>query len=182
MLVPAWRLHVNILKTSPIPQQNRFIWHRSRGLYGIKVGVHMPLDFPRRRARDFYTMRPLILCHRFGALFASIWVCFFLELLSGFICIDLARFFSGTPSASITSVGAVVNQCQRKWKAPLTSGTKKEPKPKLFGPDIFGWGEGLPREWVGPKSSVCPSKPGKSNFFGGISRDFAGISRRCRKV
>ena len=24
----------------------------------------------------------------------------------------------------------------------------------------------------GPKSSVCPSKPGKSNFFGGISRDF----------
>ena len=25
----------------------------------------------------------------------------------------------------------------------------------------------------GPKSSVCPSKPGKSNFFGGISRNFA---------
>ena len=34
----------------------------------------------------------------------------------------------------------------------------------------------------GPKSSICPSKPGKSNFFGGISRDFAGISRRCWKV
>ena len=33
----------------------------------------------------------------------------------------------------------------------------------------------------GPKSSICPSKPGKSNFFGGISRDFAGISRRCPK-
>ena len=33
----------------------------------------------------------------------------------------------------------------------------------------------------GQKSSVCPSKPGKSNFFGGISRDFAGISRRCPK-
>ena len=29
----------------------------------------------------------------------------------------------------------------------------------------------------GPKSSVCPSKPGQSNFFGGVSRDFAGISR-----
>ena len=29
----------------------------------------------------------------------------------------------------------------------------------------------------GPKSSVCPSKPGKPNFFGGISLDFAGISR-----
>ena len=34
----------------------------------------------------------------------------------------------------------------------------------------------------GPKSSVCPSKPGKSNFFGGISRDFAGISWRCPKI
>ena len=33
----------------------------------------------------------------------------------------------------------------------------------------------------GPKSSVCPLKPGKSNFFGGISRNFAGISRRCPK-
>ena len=33
----------------------------------------------------------------------------------------------------------------------------------------------------GPKSSICPSKPGKSNFFGGISRDFAGISQRCPK-
>ena len=33
----------------------------------------------------------------------------------------------------------------------------------------------------GPKNSVCPSKPGKPNFFGGISRDFAGVSRRCPK-
>ena len=33
----------------------------------------------------------------------------------------------------------------------------------------------------GPKSSICPSKPGKSNFFGGISRHFAGISRKCPK-
>ena len=33
----------------------------------------------------------------------------------------------------------------------------------------------------GPKSSIWPSKPGKSNFFGGISRDFAGISRGCPK-
>ena len=29
----------------------------------------------------------------------------------------------------------------------------------------------------GPKSSIRPSKPGKSNFLGGISRDFAGMSR-----
>ena len=33
----------------------------------------------------------------------------------------------------------------------------------------------------GPKSSVCPSKPGESNFFCGISREFAGISRRGPK-
>ena len=31
----------------------------------------------------------------------------------------------------------------------------------------------------GPKSSVCPSKSRESNFFGGISRDFAGISRKA---
>ena len=30
-------------------------------------------------------------------------------------------------------------------------GKKKEPKPKLFGPDIFQWGRGLPRERVGAK-------------------------------
>ena len=61
-------------------------------------------------------------------------------------------------------------------KSMQKSGTKNEPKPKLLSPDIFRWGRGLPREGVGPKSSVCPSKPGKSNFFGGISRDFAGKS------
>ena len=31
------------------------------------------------------------------------------------------------------------------------SGKKKEPKPKLFGPGIFQWGRGLPRERVGAK-------------------------------
>ena len=31
----------------------------------------------------------------------------------------------------------------------LNSGKKKEPKPKLFGQDIFGWGGGLPREGLG---------------------------------
>ena len=47
---------------------------------------------------------------------------------------------------------------------------------------IFSGGTGVfhMKGW-GPKSSVCPSKPGKSNFFGGISRDFAGISRRRLK-
>ena len=62
------------------------------------------------------------------------------------------------------------------------SGTKNEPKPKLLSPDIFRWvwGSSHTKGW-GPKSSVCPSKPRESNFFGGISRDFAGISRSCPK-
>ena len=33
----------------------------------------------------------------------------------------------------------------------LGSGKKKEPKPKLCGPDIFRWGRGLLREGVGAK-------------------------------
>ena len=30
--------------------------------------------------------------------------------------------------------------------------TKNEPEPKLFGPDTFRWGKGLPREGWGAKS------------------------------
>ena len=58
---------------------------------------------------------------------------------------------------------------------------KKSTNPNFRVPDIFG-GVGVfhAKGW-GPKSSACPSKPGKSNFFGGISHDFAGISRRCPK-
>ena len=33
----------------------------------------------------------------------------------------------------------------------------------------------------GPKSSVCPSKPGKPSFWAGYPRIFAGISRGCLK-
>ena len=34
---------------------------------------------------------------------------------------------------------------------PIVSGKEKEPKLKLFGLDIFGWGGGLPCEAVGTK-------------------------------
>ena len=52
---------------------------------------------------------------------------------------------------------------------------KRDPNPNFLvrissgGVAVFhvkGWG---------PKSSVCPSKPRETKFFGGISRDFAGI-------
>ena len=33
----------------------------------------------------------------------------------------------------------------------------------------------------GPKSSVCPAKLRETKLFGGISRDFAGISQGCPK-
>ena len=63
----------------------------------------------------------------------------------------------------------------------LTQGRKRNPNPN-FLVRIFSSGVGVfhVKGW-GPKSSACPSKPGKSNFLGGISRDFAGISRRCPK-
>ena len=54
---------------------------------------------------------------------------------------------------------------------------KKEHKPKLSSPDISGWVGVFHVKGWGPKSSVCPSEPGKSNFFGGTPRNFAGISR-----
>ena len=56
-------------------------------------------------------------------------------------------------------------------------GKKKEPKPKLFGPDIFGWGVGLPREGVGAKKFGMAFETQETKLFAGISRDFAGISR-----
>ena len=56
-------------------------------------------------------------------------------------------------------------------------GGKRNPNPN-FLVRIFFSGVGVfhVKGW-GPKSSIRPSKPGKSNFLGGISRDFAGISR-----
>ena len=62
-------------------------------------------------------------------------------------------------------------------KLALYQGGKRNPNPN-FLVRIFSSGVGVfhVNGW-GPKSSIRPSKPGKSNFLGGISRDFAGISR-----
>ena len=65
---------------------------------------------------------------------------------------------------------------------PLVRHEKGTHGPKLLSPDIFWWDGGLPREGVGTmKSRSCPRQPRESNFFGGISRDFAGISRKRPK-
>ena len=59
---------------------------------------------------------------------------------------------------------------------------EREPKPKLLSPDIFWWGGGLPREGVGAKKfGMSLETQGYQTFFGRISRDFAGISRKRPK-
>ena len=68
----------------------------------------------------------------------------------------------------------------------IWSGKKKERKPELFGPDIFGLVGGLPRERVGAKKSVCPSKPRETKLSCGISRDFGwdipGAPEKFKKI
>ena len=49
---------------------------------------------------------------------------------------------------------------------------KKEPKPKLFGPDIFRWGRGLPREGVGAKKFGMSLETREIKLFG---RDIPGF-------
>ena len=49
---------------------------------------------------------------------------------------------------------------------------KKEHEPKLLGLDIFRSGGVLPREGVGVKSSVCPSKPRGRKHITEILRQF----------
>ena len=56
----------------------------------------------------------------------------------------------------------------------VDAGKKKEPKPKLFGPDIFGWGGGLPRERVGAKKFDTSLETREIKLFG---RDIPGFCR-----
>ena len=63
---------------------------------------------------------------------------------------------------------------------------EKRAETQTWSPDIFRWGGGLPREGVGgPKSSVCPSKPGKLKLFWrdipGFCRDIPGAAEKFEK-
>ena len=60
-------------------------------------------------------------------------------------------------------------------RATFFSGKKTEPKPKLFGPDVFGWGGGQKVRYV-------LRKPGKPNFLAGYPGISAGISRGAGQV
>ena len=59
------------------------------------------------------------------------------------------------------------------------SGAKKEPKPKLFGADIFRWGRGLSREGVGAKTSLGK---GNQTFWAGYPGVLPGYPGGGRKV
>ena len=65
------------------------------------------------------------------------------------------------------------------------SGKKKEPKPKLFGPDIFQWGRGLPRERVGAKKFDMSLETREIKLFGrdipGFCRDIQGVPEKFEK-
>ena len=67
----------------------------------------------------------------------------------------------------------------------LSSGTEKEPKPKLFGPDIFQWGRGLPRERVGAKKFDTSLETREIKLFGrdipGFCRDIPGAPEKFEK-
>ena len=67
----------------------------------------------------------------------------------------------------------------------LRSGRKKEPKPKLFGPDIFQWGRGLPRERVGAKKFDTSLETSEIKLFGrdipGFCRDIPGAPEKFEK-
>ena len=62
---------------------------------------------------------------------------------------------------------------------------KKEPKPKLFGPDIFGWGGGLPREWVGAKKFGMSLETREIKLFWrdipGFCRDIPAVPEKFEK-
>ena len=67
----------------------------------------------------------------------------------------------------------------------VVSGEKKEPKPRLFGPDIFGWGGGLPCEGVGAKKFGMPFETqGNQTFWRdipGFCRDIPGVPEKFEK-
>ena len=68
-------------------------------------------------------------------------------------------------------------------KVPQRLEKKKEPKPKLFGPDIFGWGGGLSREGVGAKKfGMSFETQGNQTFWRDIPGFCRDISLRKKKT
>ena len=72
--------------------------------------------------------------------------------------------------------------CFERYKA---QARKRNPNPKLFGPGIFGWGGGLPREWVGDKKFDTSLETREIKLFGrdipGFCRDIPGLPEKFEK-
>ena len=62
---------------------------------------------------------------------------------------------------------------------------EKEHKPKLFGPDFFGWGRALPREGVGAEKFGMSFETQETKLFGrdipGFCRDIPGMPKKFEK-
>ena len=75
--------------------------------------------------------------------------------------------------------------CSGSWSRHLSSGTKKEHKPKLLSPDIFRWGRGLPREGVGAKKFGMSLETREIKLFWqdipGFCRDIPGVPEKFEK-
>ena len=86
---------------------------------------------------------------------------------------------------ALTHVAATDNRVHGEIPGALNSRRKKEPKPKLFGPDIFQWGRGLPRERLGAKKFDTSLETSEIKLFGrdipGFCRDIPGAPEKFEK-
>ena len=62
-----------------------------------------------------------------------------------------------------------------------TQAGKRSPNPSFLVRISSGWVRGFPREGVGAQKFGMSLEIRETKLFGGISQDFAGISRRCPK-
>ena len=96
--------------------------------------------------------------------------------------LSLRPFFSrisGPPQKFTPKIHAQVSQ--HSSPISLCFRREKEPKPKLFGPDIFGWGGRLAREQVGAKKLGMSFERQGTKLLGGILLGYP-ISRMARNI
>ena len=85
------------------------------------------------------------------------------------------------------AIRGVVFAARQRFTSIGPLGKRKEPKPEPYGPDIFGWGGGLPREGGGGarKFGVSFETQGDQNFWVGYPEILPGypgkISKSLRK-
>ena len=81
---------------------------------------------------------PLHLCTLIGIFRMYLNIVSLVIILSNWVCDNWAYRFP--INRQVRDSWQIINRKQRRLRRQLTLGKKKEPKPKLFGPDTFGWG------------------------------------------